>query len=188
MLLQLEPYNPQWKTEFEELQQFLRTILRDFNVTIEHVGCTAVEGMLAKPILDIDIIPEQEIALTTLFRQLEKAGYLSKGEQGVPGRYAFRQRDNTVPMHPSARVWMPHHLYVCLPQSIALKNHLLFRNALQQNPMLVKKYNQLKTTLLNEPDMTREAYSKGKTEFILSVLADEGVTEEELAAIRKTNE
>mgnify|MGYP002789579342 CR=1 FL=1 len=188
MLLQLEPYQQQWKTEFEELQQFLRTILRDFNVTIEHVGCTAVEGMLAKPILDIDIIPQDETLLTALSTQLEKAGYLSKGEQGVPGRFAFKQIENTVPTHPLARVWMRHHLYVCLPQSIALKNHLLFRNALRQNPLLVQNYNQLKINLLNEPGMTKEAYSKGKTEFVLSVLADEGVTDEELAAIQKANE
>jgi len=52
----VESYNPKWKTEFEKAYTFDKKLLENINIKIEHVGSTAVEGMWAKPILDIDII------------------------------------------------------------------------------------------------------------------------------------
>ena len=52
----VESYNPKWKTEFEKSYTFYKRLLENINVKIEHVGSTAVDGMWAKPILDIDII------------------------------------------------------------------------------------------------------------------------------------
>lgn len=187
MQLQLEPYNPQWKTEFEKLQQVLAIILKDIPVTIEHIGSTAIPGMIAKPILDIDIIPEKEESLPFILKLLEEAGYISKGEQGVPGRFAFRQMNSFTPVASSGIEWMPHHLYVCFANSLALKNHLVFRDALLSDQTIANNYYQLKKKLLNEKGMTREVYNKRKTEFVLSVLACKGLTEEELIAIRKAN-
>ena len=66
MLLLLEHYNPQWKTNFEQLQQTLLQLLDGLPVTIEHVGSTSIPGMYAKPILDIDIILHQKEFLTTV--------------------------------------------------------------------------------------------------------------------------
>ena len=52
----VEPYNPVWKTEFAKAQRFYGELLFDIDVEIEHVGSTSVEGLWAKPILDIDIV------------------------------------------------------------------------------------------------------------------------------------
>jgi GrpB-like predicted nucleotidyltransferase (UPF0157 family) len=188
MLLQLEPYNPQWKIEFEQLRQVFSDLLIDIPVTIEHVGSTAIPGMIAKPILDIDIIPQHEVSLPEISKRLEQAGYISKGEQGIPGRFAFRQRNHFTPVTEQGIKWMAHHLYVCFSNSLALKNHLLFRDALLSNQQLAHNYLQLKAGLLNEPGMTREEYNKSKTDFVVSVLAMNGLTEEELMEIKKANE
>lgn len=112
---------------------------------------------------------------------------MPKGEQGIPGRFAFRQMNSITPAATTKREWMTHHLYVCHANSLALKNHLLFRDALLNEQQLAEDYHQLKRQLLNESGMTREVYNKRKTEFILSVLAKKGLTDAELAEIEKAN-
>ncbi len=187
MLLQLETYNPKWKIEFEQLRQVFSELLKGIPSTIEHVGSTAIPGIIAKPILDIDIIPEQKEALPEISNRLDAAGYSSKGELGIMGRFAFKQTTLLVPLTTAGRKWMTHHLYVCLSNSLALKNHLLFRDALLNNEQLAQIYNQLKRELITETAMTREIYNKRKTEFILSVLAGSGLTKDELAEVMEAN-
>lgn len=188
MFLLLEPYNPQWKTNFEQLQQALLQLLIGLPLTIEHVGSTSIPGMYAKPILDIDIILHQKEFLTTVSTRLEQAGYRSKGEQGIAERFAFAQTNAFTPATGLNKRWQEHHLYVCFSGSLALKNHLLFKNTLLQQPELATRYVQLKKELANEPGMTRTIYNQRKTEYILSVLTLNGFTKEELLEIKKANE
>ena len=53
-------YNPKWKDEFKKAHDFYRNLLSDLDVKIEHVGSTSVEGLMAKPILDIDIVVKNQ--------------------------------------------------------------------------------------------------------------------------------
>jgi GrpB-like predicted nucleotidyltransferase (UPF0157 family) len=82
---------------------------------------------------------------------------------------------------------MPDHLYVCFSNSLALKNHLLFRNALLHDRKLVERYSALKMDLVKEKGMTREEYTKRKTEFIISVLTSLGLEPNDLNEIIKAN-
>lgn len=52
----VEDYNPEWKNEFERIKNELLTVLSDKIESIEHVGSTSVEGVSAKPIIDIDVV------------------------------------------------------------------------------------------------------------------------------------
>jgi GrpB-like predicted nucleotidyltransferase (UPF0157 family) len=52
----LAPYNPAWAAEFAALRDVYATALGKLVLRVEHVGSTAVLGLLAKPILDIDIV------------------------------------------------------------------------------------------------------------------------------------
>ena len=52
----IEPYNPNWKIEFEKINQVIKAQLNGLEIDIQHVGSTAISGLIAKPILDIDII------------------------------------------------------------------------------------------------------------------------------------
>lgn len=47
------PYDPHWKAMFEAEKKILKSILSDEIVKIEHFGSTSVEGLSAKPIIDI---------------------------------------------------------------------------------------------------------------------------------------
>ena len=129
-MIPIELYNQDWKPWFDQLKQALSAVLMGIQVDIQHVGSTAIPDLPAKPILDIDIIIKDYSLLSGISHQLEEVGYLNRGDQGIPGRYAFRQRSLQVPAGRDQREWPEHHLYVCLDGCLALKNHLLFRDAL----------------------------------------------------------
>lgn len=77
----IEPYNPNWKTEFENIKQVIEFNLNDIiqQVDIQHVGSTSIQGLFAKPILDIDIILVDKEQLNEITSRLEKIGYSSDG-------------------------------------------------------------------------------------------------------------
>jgi GrpB-like predicted nucleotidyltransferase (UPF0157 family) len=183
----IEPYNPNWKTEFDNLKKTLLRILDDFKLDIQHVGSTAVPNLFAKPILDIDIIVDNKALLDEITSRLQKIGYVSKGEQGISGRFAFRQVSEMTPQTEDNKKWQEHHLYVCFSDSLALKNHLLFRDALLNDKGLAEQYSMLKISLIRENKMTREKYTKQKTNFIISVLSKLGLDNNELNKIANAN-
>lgn len=183
----IEPYNTAWKTEFDDLKRVLLHLLDGYAIDIQHVGSTAIPGLFAKPILDIDIILHNKALLEGIAARLEQAGYHNRGDQGIPGRFAFRQISDLTPKVAPPKQWQAHHLYVCFVDSLALKNHLLFRDALLKDQRLVAEYAQLKINLTKEPNMTRASYNQRKTDFILAVLAANGLSEPELDAIKKAN-
>lgn len=183
----IEPYTTNWKTEFDHLKEVLQYALENLKTDIQHVGSTAIPGLVAKPILDVDIIIDNKGLLTDISARLEKIGYVNRGEQGISGRFAFRQASERVPRTEGNKKWQAHHLYVCFSDSLALKNHLLFRDALLRDPKLLNEYSELKIYLIKEKGMTRERYTAQKTEFIISVLEAIGLEEEDLIQIRQAN-
>lgn len=187
MLDLITPYDPNWKTEFENIKIVLETELKNIDIDIQHVGSTAIPGLCAKPILDIDIIINNSGFLDQVSARLEKLGYINKGEQGIAGRFAFRQSSEFIPTTTAQKKWLLHHLYVCFSDSLALKNHLLFRDALLQNGKLAERYSALKMDLVKEKGMTREEYTKRKTEFIISVLTSLDLDPDDLNKIKKAN-
>jgi GrpB-like predicted nucleotidyltransferase (UPF0157 family) len=183
----IEPYNSAWKNEFEKLSNALEAALLDFDIDIQHVSSTSIPELCAKPVLDIDIILADKILLNDVAARLEKMGYINRGEQGITGRFAFRQSSVYTPVTSMQQIWQDHHLYVCFADSLALKNHLLFRDALLEDKIWVNRYAALKMQLVNQKDMTREEYTKQKTEFIISVLMSRGLEASELQEIRNAN-
>src|SRR5215469_16522706 len=89
----VQDHDPHWVTEFNRLKTQLQSILKDVPIiSIVHVGSTSIPGLVAKPVLDIDIVVE-EAAIQPTRASLANAGYQDLGDMGVPGRYAFRQPD-----------------------------------------------------------------------------------------------
>lgn len=185
----IEEYNPQWKQSFDAIKMVLNNALKEYStaIDIQHVGSTAIPGMVAKPILDIDIIIKEKSLLSSITTHLQDLGYIKRGDQGIPGRFAFRQSSEYVPFTDPNTKKQSHHLYVCYSDSLALKNHLLIRDALLNDSQLVARYSQLKMGLVNQKNMSREKYTIQKTEFILELLAKSGLDSNELVEIRNAN-
>ena len=130
------PYDEKWKFRFEEIVGELRAALGELALSIEHVGSTSVPGLAAKPIIDIDVVIEDESKLKAVIGALAKIGYQYEGNLGIPGREAFGYEGKT---H-----LMEHHLYVCPKDSPELRRHLSFRDYLRAHPEAVQEYSRIK--------------------------------------------
>ena len=130
------PYQAEWKTAFEKIKTEIEYALGDLALAVEHVGSTSVEGMSAKPCIDLDVVIKDRDVLDAVVGKLEAIGYIHEGDLGIQGREAFKYTDKP---H-----LMQHHLYVCHADSVELHRHLTFRNFLRQTPDAVKKYSEVK--------------------------------------------
>ena len=130
------PYDEKWKQCFEQIAGEVSVVLGELALSIEHVGSTSVPGLAAKPIIDIDVVIEDESKLQAVIGALAKIGYQYEGNLGIPGREAFGYEGKT---H-----LMEHHLYVCPKNSPELRRHLSFRNYLRGHPEAVLEYSRIK--------------------------------------------
>lgn len=129
-------YNEQWKTDFETIKQYLLPVVEDIIISIEHIGSTSVEGLSAKPIIDIDIVIKDYSVVDSVIGKLASLGYIHEGNLGIKDREAFDYKGN---------IDLPkHHLYVCPEFSAELHKHITFRDYLRNNPDAVQKYSKVK--------------------------------------------
>ena len=131
-------YDVAWKTAFEKIINEIEAEIGDLIIGIEHVGSTSVEGMSAKPCIDIDVIIKDYSVFGEVVRKLGAIGYIHEGDLGIKDREAFKYTDKP---H-----LMMHHLYVCPQYSKELHRHTTFRDFLRKNPEAVKKYSRVKET------------------------------------------
>ena len=162
--------------EFEALQQVYQTTLGGLILQIEHIGSTAVPHLEAKPILDIDLVIQDEDVLPQVIARLQMLGYVHQGDQGIPQREVFKRLDSVVPHVSPRRQWMPHHLYVCPAQSEELRRHIAFRDALRARADWRQEYEKIKQGIAARADGDRKTYARIKeTEcrvFVQRVLGD----------------
>lgn len=130
------PYDPGWRSDFECIRLELEPVLGELIIGIEHVGSTSVEGLSAKPCIDLDVVIEDETALDRVIHALGKIGYTHEGDLGIPGREAFKYTGKS---H-----LQKHHLYVCPKNSPELHRHITFRDYLRCNPDAVRRYSAVK--------------------------------------------
>jgi GrpB-like predicted nucleotidyltransferase (UPF0157 family) len=156
----IEEYDPRWPQLFALLRSQIAAVLRDLAISIEHVGSTAVLGLAAKPVIDIDVLLRSATYLPVVIGKLAESGYEHRGDLGVSGREAFRAPFDAV----------RHHLYVCLPDSREYERHIAFRNHLRTHAADANAYAFLKRELASRFPIDREAYNQGKSEFVQRIL------------------
>lgn len=145
---------------------------------IEHVGSTSVPGLCAKPVIDMCIVVASPRDIPHVVKALAQSGYIHRGDLGVPDREAFKP-PATLPKH---------HLYASPQGSLSLKNQLGLRDYLRANQEAARNYGTLKETLAARFPDDIDSYVAGKTDFILGILRQVGLTDEECAAIRRINQ
>lgn len=151
----IEPYNPKWQTNFQEIKTFLEKVILNCCLAIEHVGSTAVVGLAAKPIIDIDIVIDSDFEL--IKSKLERLGYYHNGDQGIKGREVFKYTKTSLATH---------HLYVCQKESVELQKHIAFRNHLRQNPATKEAYARVKQQAAKMHPHDIDGYLDVKGKFI----------------------
>ena len=130
------PYDVAWQSAFEKIKGEIEEAIGDLIIGIEHVGSTSVEGMSAKPCIDIDVVIEDYSAFAAVVDGLKAIGYIHEGDLGIKDREAFK--------YSGKEHLQMHHLYVCPKYSQELHRHIAFRDFLRCNPEAVIKYSLIK--------------------------------------------
>lgn len=171
------PYNLNWPRLFVELRAPIWEAVGDVAVAIEHVGSTSVPGLAAKPIIDMTIVVAGRERVPAAIERLARLGYVHAGDRGIACREAF---DNP-PGLPA------HHLYLCPQNSAALANHLIVRDYLRTHADVAREYAALKLALAARFPNDIDGYVAGKTDLIVRILAERGMSEAERTAIERAN-
>ena len=130
------PYDMAWQSAFEKIRSEIKEAIGDLIIGIEHVGSTSVEGMSAKPCIDIDVIIKDYSAFAAVVEGLKRIGYTHEGDLGIKDREAFK--------YSGKEHLQVHHLYVCPKYSEELRRHISFRDFLRSNPEAIRKYSLIK--------------------------------------------
>ena len=155
------PYHAEWPALYDAEIARVTSVVAASGVSLrfEHTGSTAVPGLAAKPIIDIlaGVLGEGE--RTKAIEALRSAGYIHRGEQGIPGRDFFRRGEPR-----------QYHLHLTHLGSAFWDDHRTFRDWLRTHPATVAEYAALKRALAARYPTDREAYLDGKKVFVESVL------------------
>lgn len=161
-IIEIVPYDPQWKIEFEKIKEMINEYIGDLILKIEHVGSTSIEGLAAKPIIDLDVVIESYDVLPKIIERLGKEGYEYQGNLGILGREAFQRTFEDG--------FMKYHLYVCPKDGKGYLEHIAFRDYLRANPSAMEEYKSLKIKLAQEYRFDIDTYCDKKTEFVKGIL------------------
>jgi GrpB-like predicted nucleotidyltransferase (UPF0157 family) len=159
----LVDYDPEWPIAFEEERQRIHSALGDVARGIEHYGSTSVEGLRAKPIIDIlvGVVPLDDWVRCKL--PLEKLGYDYAERAGVPAHFIFgRGRDRTE---------RTHLVHVTEFNGESWRSCLRFRDALRANPALRAEYLKTKEYAVASAPEWRARYQELKHSFIEQAVA-----------------
>lgn len=157
--VELVASSPRWTESAAEWTDAIRRTLSALRPRVEHVGSTAVPGLVAKSVVDLQVsVPDvaNELAYRT---GLESLGLVLRARE--PQHRFFRP-----PAHEPRVV----HVHVCGQGSDWEREVLLFRDQLRVRPDLAADYARLKQRLARQVGSDRRAYNEGKADFICSVV------------------
>jgi GrpB-like predicted nucleotidyltransferase (UPF0157 family) len=157
--VRLVKVGPEWARRFEHEYGRIASAVGAGMVDIQHIGSTAVPGILAKPILDIAAAITSFDAGFALVPKLEALGYQYRGEYGIPRRHYFVLGDPV----------RTHHLHILEQHSAEWLAHLRFRDHLRASPEAALRYATLKRQLIARSPENRTQYQDGKAAFIEQV-------------------
>ena len=145
-----------WGKWYTEEEKRLAGILPLENIKISHIGSTAVNGIWAKPIIDILVEIPGSLSIDRVKELLIQNGYICMSEQ--QNRSSFNRGYTNEGF--AEKVFHLHLRYE------GDNDELYFRDYLNDNPFIAKQYEELKLSLWKEFEHDRDGYTLAKTSFI----------------------
>ena len=159
--IRISPYDPACPGAFEAEARRIASALGSAAVRIDHVGSTAVPGLAAKPVIDIQVSVRALHPLEPHLLPLVAIGYTH-----VP-----HPDDATCPfLHRPSNWPHSHHLHLCEAGGSEERRNLAFRDFLREHPHEAAAYADQKRRLAllfsSASFESRNAYAKAKSGFI----------------------
>lgn len=151
--IQLTEHKDCWTDWYKEEADRLFFILD--NAIINHIGSTAIKGIMAKPIIDI-LVQANTNDLINIKAKLLNNGYICMAQS--ISRIDFNKGYTTDGF--AERVF---HLHL---RELGDNDELYFLRYLQDNPKIAKEYESLKLSLWRQHEYNRDLYTQGKTDFV----------------------
>jgi len=158
--VELHEHDPAWREAYEAEVERLESVAGDRFLGYEHVGSTAVEGMVAKPVIDLVALVFDLDAARDLVPTLENHGYEHRPGD-VRGRLFLAK---------GPRSNRTHYLSIAELGGRFHRETVAFRDYLRDRPDVAGEYATLKRELAAEHPDDRDAYTGAKGEFVERVL------------------
>ena len=155
----LSAHNPDWKDFYRDEQALLLRHFGNIAVRISHIGSTAVEGLLAKPTVDILLETAAGSPQDLIRRTAVECGYIIMHETTVP-EYRLDLCKGYTPQGFDKKVF---HLHIRYSGDW---DEIVFCEYLKQNPDKAQEYAALKYDLQKRFKHNRDAYTEAKSDFI----------------------
>jgi GrpB-like predicted nucleotidyltransferase (UPF0157 family) len=157
--IEVVAWDAEWPARFEKMRTLLADALGDQALRIDHVGSTAIPGMLAKPVIDIQV-SVADVDDTDAYRaQIEQQGFQLRFIE--PGHRYFR---------PPPALPRDYQVHVCEIGSDWERVHVLFRDYLRAHDDVAAEYARMKMRLAQQHGAQRIAYNDDKAGFIDAVV------------------
>jgi GrpB-like predicted nucleotidyltransferase (UPF0157 family) len=153
-------YDHAWADDFAALGSTLRAALGDVAMRIDHIGSTAVPGLDAKPIIDVQISVWSLEPVDDFRAPLEGLGYVYRSGNPERTKRYFREPDG------AART----HIHVLRLGSFSQQFPLLFRDYLRSHPAAAAEYAAVKRRCGQQFRHDRQGYVKAKDAFVWDVI------------------
>ncbi|MET0389044.1 MAG: GrpB family protein [Polyangiales bacterium] len=167
MSQQVMDYDPRWPELYEREAARLHSVLTTWALRIDHVGSTAVPGLAAKPVIDIQVAVQDQAAIGAVRALLLMHGYT---EATTPIRF----------FHQPACWPHTHHVHVRVAGSYEEVRLRAFRDWLRSHPADRLSYEELKRELASSSNLfrpeERTRYSEAKTSFVREIESRAGVS------------
>ena len=156
--VEIVEYDPRWPLQFAELRDELLRALAGAAVRVDHVGSTAVPGLPAKPVIDVQVAVADVTDEPSYRPALERLGLALRYRE--PGWLFFRP---AVPPR-------THHVHVTQVGSAREREQLDFVTYLRAHRDRRDAYAALKRALAERYRTDRVAYTDAKTPFVRETL------------------
>jgi GrpB-like predicted nucleotidyltransferase (UPF0157 family) len=158
--LALAEYSETWAAHFLIEARVLSELLRPLHPRIEHIGSTAVPGMLARPIVDMAIMVEQPRRLALFADRLASCGYLCDPFSDH-AQFTWSRRDRGI------RTYV---LMVHGTESPQARQQLWLRDRLRGDEQLAAHFAEIKRSVTRRFPYPRAAYRDAKADFFSSLM------------------
>ena len=154
------PYDPQWPELFSKLGTCLRKALGHTTLRIDHIGSSAVPGLDAKPIIDVQISVVSFDRLDAFRTPIEGLGFVLRAENPDLTKRYFREG-------PGERRT---HIHVRRAGSWAEQFALLFRDYMRTHEQDAMRYAEVKHRLAEQYGADRLGYTEAKSAIVWEIM------------------
>lgn len=159
--IQLKPYNSEWINYFAQEKELLKSYFAQ-GLVIEHIGSTAIHGLMSKPTIDILIQRPSILDNQTIIKIFNRNNYIHMKEQN--NHFMFVKGYT-----PTGLDDISYHIHMGPLNQDWLWDRIYFRDYLNQNNDYKHQYQDLKILLAEKYKHDREAYTNSKSDFIIKV-------------------